>query len=108
MDTLPIFLTDEQENALRRMEQLTLLRRTRRLAWHQYLRAVGVVAGSGWFFYQGYAQILPGTKLLPGLLSMGMGVFFLGSAFYQFLIVPMRQRIDTLAQLLEEEIKRRH
>jgi hypothetical protein len=100
----PVFLTEKEEQALRRMEQLTELRRAAdSLSWRVYGSFVAQLVGPGWMIYLFCTG--PLTRLSITMLVLAM--IWAGFSFVSFFIAqPMKRRIDALARLLEDEIKR--
>jgi hypothetical protein len=100
----PVFLTEKEEQALRRMEQLTELRRAAdSLNWRVYVGFVAQLGPPGFFIYRFCSE--PVTKFSIGLMVIAAVWIMLNFAWF-FIVVPMKRRIDALAQLLEDEIKR--
>ena len=97
-------LTEREELALRRMEQLTALRRAARWPdWRAYMVFVWHLPMPAFFIYRFCND--PITKFSIGLMILAVLWVVLDFAFL-FIVTPMKRRIDALTQLLEEEIKR--
>ncbi len=98
------FLTEKEERAVRRMEQLTELRRTNTWPdWRAYVSFVCQLGLPIFLFYKSWSQSVI-TKFSIAMIAIAAMWVALSIMF--LFVVPMKRRMDTLAKLLEEEIKR--
>jgi len=108
MDMSSLFLTEKEEQALRRMEKLTELRRASSesdLDWRAWVSFGSMSVMPGYAIYQFFVG--PLTKASIGLLLVGLLVAIVNFVYFIF-IQPMKRRIEALTQVVEEEAKRLH
>lgn len=102
----PEFLTEEEEFALRRLELLREIRGKAAPKWTLYVPLVIQLPMAGWLFYDGCVRFQAGGPQLSAFISIGGAVMLATLAIAFFFVVPMRQRLDAIAKLLEDEVKR--
>lgn len=100
MNPSSVFLSEKEERAFRRMEQLAQIRRAGRNRWGDYLALVSQSLLSAAITYWAYQD-----SVHRGWLYAFAAVYCM-SGVIVFVTKPMRRRIEALERLLETEIKR--